>query len=68
MNGRIVQVAVKPGDKVKEGDLLITVEAMKMEHGIRALKDGVVAGLFFEEGSLVNEGDELIEMEIEQED
>ncbi|MCK5790182.1 MAG: acetyl/propionyl/methylcrotonyl-CoA carboxylase subunit alpha [Ketobacter sp.] len=68
MNGRIVQVAVKPGDKVKEGDLLITVEAMKMEHGIRALKDGVVAGLFFEEGSLVNEGDELVEMEIEQED
>ena len=68
MNGRIVNVAVKPGQAVEEGDLLITVEAMKMEHAIRAARSGVVKNVFFEQGSLVNEGDELIELELEEEE
>ena len=67
MNGRIVDVAVKVGDQVQTGDLLITVEAMKMEHAIRAVKDGIVASVFFAQGELVNEGDELIELALEQE-
>ncbi|RLT98002.1 acetyl/propionyl/methylcrotonyl-CoA carboxylase subunit alpha [Ketobacter sp.] len=68
MNGRIVNVAVKPGQAVAEGDLLITVEAMKMEHAIRARCAGVVKAVFFEQGSLVNEGDELIELELDEEE
>ena len=68
MNGRIVQVAVNAGDQVQKGDLLITVEAMKMEHAIRAAKDGTVTNVFFAEGELVIEGDELIELAIEQEE
>ncbi|MBA54611.1 MAG: 3-methylcrotonyl-CoA carboxylase [Pseudomonadales bacterium] len=68
MNGRIVNVSVKPGQSVEEGDLLITVEAMKMEHAIRSVRAGVVKTVFFEQGSLVNEGDELIELELDEEE
>lgn len=68
MNGRIVQVAVKTGDQVSAGDLLITVEAMKMEHAIRAVKEGQVTDVFFQEGDLVNEGDELLELAIDEEE
>ncbi len=67
MNGRIVDVAVKTGDQVKAGDLLITVEAMKMEHAIRASKDASVSDVFFKQGDLVNEGDELLQLDIEEE-
>jgi len=68
MNGRVVHVTVSDGDRVHAGDLLVTVEAMKMEHGIRAQKTGFVKAIFFNEGELVNEGDELIELELEQEE
>ncbi len=68
MNGRIVNVSVTAGQAVAEGDLLITVEAMKMEHAVRAARSGVVKAVFFEQGSLVNEGDELIELELQEEE
>lgn len=68
MNGRIVQVSVSEGNEVAPGDLLITVEAMKMEHAIRANKAGRVTAVYFGEGQLVNEGDELIQLEIEDEE
>eukprot|EP00924_Labyrinthula_sp_SR-Ha-C_P001545 maker-scaffold_18-snap-gene-1.3-mRNA-1 protein AED:0.04 eAED:0.04 QI:70/1/1/1/1/1/6/182/730 len=53
MPGKITKVNFKEGDEVKEGDLVIVMEAMKMEHQIKAEKDGIVTGLKFEVGSFV---------------
>lgn len=63
MNGRIVSVNVKAGDAVKEGDTLVVMEAMKMEHRLRAHGDGVVSVIDISAGDLVSEGQTLIELE-----
>lgn len=65
MNGNIVNVAVTPGQTVAVGDLLVVVEAMKMEHSIRAHEDGTVAAVFCAEGDMVAEGTILVELEAE---
>lgn len=66
MNGRIIQVLVEPGQTVEEGDLLVTMEAMKMEHSIKAHSAGEVSEVFFSAGDLVSEGDELIELAVQE--
>ena len=63
MNGSIVRVLVAPGQSVDAGATLVVLEAMKMEHSIRAQQAGVVKGLFCAEGEMVNEGTVLLEME-----
>ncbi|KTD16670.1 acetyl/propionyl/methylcrotonyl-CoA carboxylase subunit alpha [Legionella jordanis] len=60
MPATIVAILKKIGDKVKEGDSLIVLEAMKMEHTIHAPEDGILAELFYDVGAQVNEGAELI--------
>jgi 3-methylcrotonyl-CoA carboxylase alpha subunit len=60
MPATIVAILKNKGDKVKEGESLIVLEAMKMEHTIHAPKDGVLTELFYEVGSQVNEGAELL--------
>jgi 3-methylcrotonyl-CoA carboxylase alpha subunit len=60
MPATIVAILKNKGDKVKEGESLIILEAMKMEHIIHAPKDGVLAELFYEVGSQVKEGAELL--------
>jgi 3-methylcrotonyl-CoA carboxylase alpha subunit len=60
MPGKVIQVAVKPGDKVKRGTALIVLEAMKMEHSIAAPADGIVAKVHYRVGDLVEEGAELL--------
>eukprot|EP00795_Rhopilema_esculentum_P016758 gene16758-8218_t len=50
MTGTIVKVNVQPGNKVKAGDILMIMEAMKMEHKIKAQKDGVVESIPYKEG------------------
>ncbi|KTD26141.1 acyl CoA carboxylase subunit alpha [Legionella lansingensis] len=60
MPATIVAILKNIGDKVKEGESLIVLEAMKMEHTIHAPKDGVLAELFYDVGSQVNEGAELL--------
>lgn len=62
MNGRVVSVNVGKGDKVKEGDTLLVMEAMKMEHRIRAHGDGVIAAIDVTAGDLVSEGQVLVEL------
>jgi 3-methylcrotonyl-CoA carboxylase alpha subunit len=62
MNGTVVALLVKTGDKVEKGQQLIIVEAMKMEHSIKAPYDGVVAECFFDTGDLVSGGVALIEI------
>jgi 3-methylcrotonyl-CoA carboxylase alpha subunit len=61
--GVVIRVAVKPGDRVKAGDTLVVVEAMKMEHAIRAPHDGVVKSIKHAAGDRVPEGAALIELD-----
>ena len=60
MPGKVIQVAVKPGDQVKRGATLMVLEAMKMEHSIAAPMDGTIERVFFKAGDLVEEGAELL--------
>jgi 3-methylcrotonyl-CoA carboxylase alpha subunit len=62
MPGRVVSFAVKAGDKVKAGQPLAVMEAMKMEHTISAPKDGVVAELLYAPGDQVADGAELLKL------
>jgi len=68
MNGSVVAVMVKPGDRVKAGQTLVIMEAMKMEHAIKAPADGQVSEIFFAEGDLVSEGADLIALELDTEE
>ena len=61
--GTILEIKVKVGDKVKLGDKLLVMEAMKMENNINADKEGIVASVKFNIGDSVLEGDILIEIE-----
>lgn len=60
LSGNIFKVAVSQGDSVKAGDVVIILEAMKMETEIRAIVDGVIAGLFVKEGDSVSVGARLL--------
>jgi 3-methylcrotonyl-CoA carboxylase alpha subunit len=60
MPGRVVQVLVAAGETVRQGQPLIMVEAMKMEHTVAAPRNGVVAAVHVTPGDSVEEGVELI--------
>ena len=60
MPGNILKVAVSVGQTVKEGDLLVVLEAMKMENEIFAPKTGTVAQVLVSKGSTVNTGDTMV--------
>ena len=62
MPGTIVKVSAKAGDRVKDGDVLLIMEAMKMEHTIVAPFKGVVDEVFYQSGEQVSEGDQLVTM------
>ena len=59
MAGKILKVAVQPGDKVAAGDLMFVVEAMKMENKISAPRAGTVKTAKAKEGQIVAVGEEL---------
>lgn len=63
MTGTIEKVLVKAGDTVQIGDALMVMNAMKMEHTIRAPKAGVIKKVFFKEGSQANRHAALVEFE-----
>ena len=63
MNGSIVRILVEPGQQVEAGALLVVLEAMKMEHGIRASQAGTVQRLLYTAGDMVSEGSLLLELE-----
>ena len=60
MPGRVVSLAVAEGQEVAAGDLLIVVEAMKMEHRITAAEAGVVTTVAVSAGQQVDGGDVLV--------
>jgi biotin carboxyl carrier protein len=60
--GKISRVAVRPGDTVDAGDILLVIEAMKMENEFRAGAAGTVAEVRVAAGTAVNAGDVLIVM------
>ena len=64
MPGKVVSFAVKAGDKVKAGQALAVMEAMKMEHTISAPQDGTVAELLYAPGDQVTEGAELLKLAV----
>ncbi|GLR85775.1 3-methylcrotonyl-CoA carboxylase subunit alpha [Bradyrhizobium iriomotense] len=63
MNGRVVAVLVKQGDRVTTGQPVMTLEAMKMEHVHKAGIDGVVAAIDVAEGEQVTAGKIVVEIE-----
>ena len=62
MPGSIASVAVVAGQKVNAGDLLLTIEAMKMETGIHADRAAVVKALHVHPGSMIDAKDLLVEL------
>lgn len=60
MPGNIIRVDVKQGDTVKSGQILVILEAMKMENEIVAPKDGTVAQVVTSKGSVVDTGAPLV--------
>jgi len=66
MPGLVVDVEVSPGQKVHRGDTLVLLEAMKMQTAIPAERDGLVKRVVVKLDHVVNAGDLLLEMEVEE--
>ncbi len=65
MPGKVIALLAEPGKRVEKGAPLLVLEAMKMEHTIKAPRAGVVKAFRFEAGDQVSEGVELVELEAE---
>ncbi|MEN8125164.1 MAG: acetyl-CoA carboxylase biotin carboxyl carrier protein subunit [Bacteroidota bacterium] len=63
MPGILIDINVKEGDQVKEGDTLLILEAMKMENAIICPKEAIVKSVFAVKGETVEKGKLLIELE-----
>lgn len=64
--GLITSVAVRPGQRVARGDVVLTIEAMKMNNLIKAGRSGTIAAVHAVEGRQVAHGDLLLEWETDQ--
>lgn len=62
MPGTILDIKVNVGQPVKRGDVLLILEAMKMENEITAPQDGIVAAINISKGASVNTGDVLLSL------
>jgi 3-methylcrotonyl-CoA carboxylase alpha subunit len=62
MPARIAAIAVSPGESVRKGDVLLTLDAMKMQMVVRAPRDGTVTKVACRVGELVQPGIPLVEM------
>jgi acetyl-CoA/propionyl-CoA carboxylase biotin carboxyl carrier protein len=66
MQGTVVKVAVEEGQQVATGDLVVVLEAMKMENPVTAHKDGTITGLSVEAGAAVTQGTVVCEIKDKQ--
>jgi pyruvate carboxylase subunit B len=62
MQGTILKIKTKIGEKISDGDIIATIEAMKMEQEIKSDKSGTVKQIFVNEGDSVTSGDLLIQV------
>jgi pyruvate carboxylase subunit B len=62
MQGTILKIKINKGDKIEIGDVIATIEAMKMEQEIKSEKKGIVKDIFIKEGDSVSSGDYLIQV------
>ena len=60
--GTILGIAFKKGDEVKEGDIIMYLEAMKMKNIIKAPFDGVIKKIYVNEGEIVSKNHLLVEL------
>jgi 3-methylcrotonyl-CoA carboxylase alpha subunit len=65
MSGAVVAVPIAPGDEVEQGDSLMVIEAMKMEHAVLAPSSAMVGEVLFAVGDQVEEGETLVILEVE---
>ena len=65
MDGEVTAVAVAQGDRVEAGDLLVVLEAMKIEHRLRAPVAGRIAVLHAAQGGRCSLGAELVQIDPE---
>lgn len=63
MPGTLFKVLCQVGDKIKEGDTLVVLEAMKMEHSIKAAAPGKIIAVHFKQGDILQADDLILEME-----
>lgn len=61
--GKVVSIAVSEGDSVKKGDVICTLESMKMQVSVKAHKDGVVKAIKIKEAATVAKGDAIADIE-----
>ena len=62
MQSTVVKLAVTEGDRVEEGDLVIVLEAMKMEQPMKAHRSGVISGISVEVGATISAGTKLLDI------
>ncbi|SLC90093.1 acetyl/propionyl-CoA carboxylase [Mycobacteroides abscessus subsp. massiliense] len=62
MQGTVVKVAVEEGQEVEAGELIVVLEAMKMENPVTAHKAGTVTGLSVEAGAAITQGTVIAEI------
>jgi 3-methylcrotonyl-CoA carboxylase alpha subunit len=67
MNGTVVTLLVEPGQLVEKGQALMIMEAMKMEHALKAPAAGIVEEFYFKAGELVDGGAELLSFAVVEE-
>ena len=65
MPGRVISIRVAIGDVVQKGQVLATVEAMKMENPLKATRDGVISEVYVSGGDLVEAKAKLVLIESE---
>jgi biotin carboxyl carrier protein len=63
----VLAIRCAPGERVTRGQVLAVLEAMKVEHEVRAPDDGVVRAVPVEPGQQVNAGDVLVDVDTQQE-
>jgi len=65
-NGKVIRVSAHPGQAVKRGDVLVTLESMKLEHGLTASRDGTLKAVAVEVGQQVATGQALLVFDTEK--